>query len=108
MGRRGKRAVPYQSVPYAGRNPKARLDLWMVRRFRDICREGMEVRAEEIRFNGFGSENVVHFGNEERRIVRMVIVKKYPHVALMADGHCQRWEDLALLNLDLDEETAPG
>lgn len=108
MKTKRKRALPYQVVPYAVKGPEMRLDIRMVRRFRDICKEGMEVRAEQTRYNGFASDNVVHFGNEEVRIVRMAIRKKYLHIALMEDGHCQRWEDLALLNLDLDNKTAPG
>ena len=50
---------------------------------------------------------MVVYGNETEKIKLMTIEKKYKHVALMSDGHCQSWTDLALLNLGL-KRSAPA
>ena len=99
------RALPFTISAYrhfyAKDGPEARLTMQEVYRFRDLCKEGTELLATETRLWGFGCGDRVVYGNEPERIVRMTIKKKYQHVALMSDGHCQRWEDLARHNLNL-------
>lgn len=101
------RALPFTiqsaKAPYAKEGPKPVLNLNMVREFRDICRPGMELLGERVRFEGFGSLGAVRFGHEETSIVKMKIVKKYKYIALMDDGSCQRWADLALLNMNIGQ-----
>ena len=92
---------------YAKDGPEAKLTIRDVNNFRDICKEGMELKATETRSSGFGSGDMVVYGNETEKIKLMTIEKKYKHVALMSDGHCQSWTDLALLNLGL-KRSAPA
>ena len=80
----------------------------MVANFRSICREDMQLLAAKTRVWGFGCGEQLIYGNEVEKIVPMTIVKKYKHVALMSDGHCQRWEDLALLNINRIKEMSSG
>lgn len=96
-------AAAVNKKTYATKGKEILLTLNMVRNFRDICQPGMELLGEQVRLEGFGSMGRVLFGHEERKIVKMRIVKKYPHIALMSDGGCQRWEDLALLNMNIGQ-----
>ena len=100
-----KRALPFsiisQKSPYIKSGPEPRLTMHDVRRFAEICKDGMELMAPATRLEGFGCGEETPYGREIERVVRMRIVKKYGHVALMSDGHCQRWEDLAICNMNL-------
>lgn len=93
---------------YAKDGPEARLTIREVNNFRDICKEGMELKATETRNSGFGSGDQVVYGNEAEKVTLMTIRKKYKYIALMSDGHCQSWTELARLNLGLEKRSAPA
>lgn len=80
----------------------------MVADFRSICREGMELKATVTKSSGFGSGDQVVYGNETEKVTLMTIRKKYKYIALMSDGHCQSWAELARLNLGLEKRSAPA
>lgn len=93
--------VPVVRRDYAKCGPQSVLTTEMVKRFGEICRQGMELKAEYTRLEGFGSMGSVRFGHEETRIIRLRIEKTYTYGALMSDRHFHSWEELAILNLKI-------